>query len=184
MARRVLSIPKPGEAPRINYAPSARLARAVPWVTILLACMAPALPFIASAPLMPPLGAMMLIAWRHLRPGLLPVWAGFPIGLFDDIWSGQPFGSAILLYSLIMLALEVIDFRMPWRNFAMNWLIAALLISGLLMAQLAIANAAGAASLLAVTGPQLIVSILTFPIVARVVAAFDRWRLIPISRVS
>lgn len=184
MALRPIGSLKQMEAPRINRVPSRRLAIIVPWLSLLASCLAPTLPFIASAPLMPPFGAMTLIAWRQLRPGLLPIWAGFPLGVFDDIWSGQPFGSAILLYSLILLTLELIDFRMPWRNFTMNWLIAALLLSAFVVAQLIVVNAAGGAAPLAITGPQLLVAILLFPLVARLVAALDRLRLLPIARVG
>jgi hypothetical protein len=42
---------------------------------------------------------------------LLPVWAGTLLGLFDDMVSGQPMGSAITLWSITMLALDVIEAR-------------------------------------------------------------------------
>jgi rod shape-determining protein MreD len=46
----------------------------------------------------------------------------------DDIFSGQPFGSAGLLWSLAMLTIEIIDSRAIWRDYIQDWLIAALLI--------------------------------------------------------
>ncbi len=85
---------------RINRAPSPFIARGLPWLSIMLASLVPGWLVIASAPVMPPLGFLVLVAWRQLRPGLLPVWAGLPLGLFDDLYSGQPLGSAVLLWSL------------------------------------------------------------------------------------
>ena len=70
---------------RINRAPSPFIARSVPWLSIMLASLLPAWLLIASAPVMPPIAFLMLLAWRQLRPGLLPVWAGLPLGLFDDL---------------------------------------------------------------------------------------------------
>ena len=63
----------------------------------------------------------MLLGWRMVRPGLLPLWAGAPLGAFDDLVSGQPFGSAILLWSLAMIAIELIETRFPWRGFWQDW---------------------------------------------------------------
>ena len=60
------------------------LAIGLPWVTILLASLTPLLPVIAPAPILPPMGFVMMLAWRLLRPGLLPLWAGAPLGAFDD----------------------------------------------------------------------------------------------------
>ncbi len=81
--------------------------------------------------MLPPFGFMLLVAWRQVRPGLLPVWAGLPLGLFDDIYSGQPFGSAMLLWSLAMILLELVEARFPWRNFLLDWLVSAVLIGSL-----------------------------------------------------
>jgi rod shape-determining protein MreD len=164
----------------INYAPSPVLAISVPWLSILLASLLPLMPVIASAPVLPPFGLMLLIAWRQMRPGLLPVWAGLPLGMFDDIYSGQPFGSAILLWSLTMIALEVIEARIPWRSFWLNWPIAAAMIVACLVWGLVFANAAGGTATPAALVPQALVAVLLYPLVCRMVAGLDRFRLIPI----
>ena len=65
---------------RINRAPSPVLAVATPWLLVMLGSLSPALPVIASAPVVPPLGFLVLMAWAQLPPGLLPVWAGVPLG--------------------------------------------------------------------------------------------------------
>ena len=70
---------------RIERYQSPLRMRAVPFLTIMAASMLTALPFFTEGPLLPPMGLMMLLAWRLMRPGLLPVWAGLPLGLFDDV---------------------------------------------------------------------------------------------------
>jgi rod shape-determining protein MreD len=169
---------------RINRAPWPPIARGVPWVSVMLASLLPALLFMASAPYVPPFGFLTLVAWRQLRPGLLPVWAGLPLGLFDDLYSGQPMGSGILLWSAAMIVLEAIEARFPWRSFALEWLVASALIVAYILACLGAANAAGAGTPATVLAPQAIVSVLAYPIVGRVVAALDRFRLIPFAVVG
>src|SRR5690606_36356273 len=102
---------------RINRAHSAWLAYGLPWASILLGSLSPWLPIIAPAPVLPPLGLMMMLGWRLVRPGLLPLWAGLPLGLFDDLYSGQPIGSGVLLFSLILIGIELLEIRFPWRSF-------------------------------------------------------------------
>ena len=68
---------------RINRAPSPIIAVGLPWLSIILGSMLSTVLVIASAPIMPPLGFLTFLAWRQLRPGLLPIWAGLPLGLVD-----------------------------------------------------------------------------------------------------
>lgn len=169
---------------RINRAPSPVLARGVPWLSVMLASLLPGWLFMASAPYVPPFGFLVLLAWRQLRPGLLPVWAGLPLGFFDDLYSGQPLGSAILLWSVAMIVLEVIELRFPWRNFALEWLLATALIVAYIVLSLGAANAAGGNAPLVVLAPQVILSVLLYPFVGRIVALLDRLRLAPIMDMS
>ncbi len=169
--------------PRLNRAPSPVLAVCLPWVLVMLGSLSPSWPIIASAPLVPPFGFLMLIAWQQLRPGLFPVWAGLPLGLFDDLYSGQPFGSAVLLWSLAMLALDFLEVRFPWRGVVLNWLSASGIISAYLVLALMIANAGGGSASPMILIPQILFSILAYPLVARLVGAVDRFRLIPIMTV-
>lgn len=81
-------------------------------------------PVIATVPFLPPFGLIALLAWRLFRAGALPAWAAAPLGLFDDLLSGQPLGSAMLLWSLCLLALDVLDTRLVQRDFWQDWLIA------------------------------------------------------------
>lgn len=171
-------------SPRINRAPSPLLALTVPWLSVVLASVLPTLPTIASAPLLPPFGFLVFIAWRQLRPGLLPVWSGLPLGFIDDLYSGQPMGSAVLLWSSATIALEIIEARLPWRHFAMEWVVACGMIVGYLGLSLALSNAAGGSAPFVVLMPQLLLSILLYPLVGRVVSALDRFRLLAIRDLS
>lgn len=168
-----------GGTARINRGPSALLARALPWFTILLGSLLPGWMLIASAPVLPPLGFLLFLGWRQLRPGLLPIWSGLPLGLFDDLFSGQPFGSAVLLWSAAAIVLDLVEARLPWRNFLTEWLVAIGLIVAYIMLCLALTNLAGAHAPLQVLVPQTVISILAYPLVGRFVALADRFRLTP-----
>lgn len=168
---------------RINRAPSPILAIALPWVVVMLGSLSPMWPLIASAPVLPPLGFLLLIAWQQMRPGLFPVWAGLPLGLFDDLFSGQPMGSAVTLWSIVMLLLDLIELRFPWRGIALTWIVASAVMGFyLLLAQFIAGLGAGGIDPWVLV-PQFGLSILAYPIVARLVGLADRLRLIQIRAV-
>lgn len=169
---------------RINRAPSPLLAIGLPWLFITLMSVLTTILFIASAPVMPPLGFLAFIAWRQLRPGLLPIWAGLPLGLIDDLYSGQPFGSAVMLWSLSAIALDIVETRLPWRNFITEWAVAAVLIALYVCSGLVLANLAFAKTPIVFIVPQICLSILVYPLIGRAVALADRIRLTPISDVA
>ena len=164
--------------PRINRAPSPVLARGVPWLSVILATMFPAWMLIASTPIVPPLAFLVFISWRQLRPGVLPVWAGLPLGLFDDLYSGQPIGSAVLLWSAAAIVLDFVEARLPWRNFRTEWLLAGGLIAAYIVLCLLLANWAGGSTQVQVVVPQIALSVICYPLVDRLVAWLDRLRLI------
>lgn len=147
----------------------------IPIASVLLGSLLPILPMIATGPVLPPLGLMMLLAWRLLRPEIFPIWAAAPFGLFDDLLSGQPLGSAILLWTASFFAIEAFDTRLVWRDFLQDWMIAALAIAFCLIAGRLIASpiSAHVDTMLIV---QILVSIMLFPLVARLVAWLDRKR--------
>lgn len=163
----------------INRAPWPPLARAFPWLTILLGSIVPSWLMVASAPVMPPLGYLIFLSWHQLRPGLLPIWAGLPLGLFDDLFSGQPFGCAVLLWSASSIVLDLVETRLPWRNFVIEWLVANGLILAYIVLCLGLANFGGADAPLRVIVPQIVISVLAYPLVDRFVAIADRFRLKP-----
>ncbi|TAD81507.1 MAG: rod shape-determining protein MreD [Sphingomonadales bacterium] len=162
---------------RINRAPAPWRVRGVPYASIMLGSLVPVMLIADLMPLAPSFGFLLLLGWRMVRPGLLPLWAGAPLGAFDDLFSGQPFGSAILLWSLAMIAIELIETRFPWRDFWHDWFTASVLAIAYWQASLLVSGASVTPTLLAVALPQALLSVLLYPIIARMVAALDRFRL-------
>lgn len=169
---------------KINRAQSPVLAIAIPWATILTGSLTPFLPVISPVPILPPFGFLLMIAWRLMRPGLLPLWAGLPLGLFDDLFSGQPLGSGILLFSLALIAIDMLELRFPWRGFWQDWLTAAQLVTAYLAVAALISGAELTFIQLQVIVPQLLLSIVLFPIISRMVALLDRLRLMRVRRLG
>ena len=112
-----------------------------------------------------------------MRPGLMPLWIGVPLGAFDDLFSGQPFGSAIMLWSLAMIALELVETRFPWRGFWQDWFSAGIVIVLYLLLAIPAAGIVPNIHLLFAILPQMLLSVLLYPIIARMVAALDTLRL-------
>jgi rod shape-determining protein MreD len=162
---------------RINRAPAPWRVMSVPYGSIMLASVLPVLLIADTMPLAPSFGFLMLLAWRMVRPGLLPLWAGAPLGAFDDLFSGQPFGSAILLWSLAMIAIERVETRFPWRGFWQDWFTASIIIISYSLASLLVSGASLTPHMLSVAAPQALIGALLYPIIARTVAGLDRFRL-------
>lgn len=153
-------------------------ARAVPIASTMIAAFISLLPLVAQAPILPPLSFLVLLAWRLLRPEFWRIWAPLPLGLWDDLFSGQPLGSAMLSWTLAFLIIEAIDKRLRWRDYWQDWLVAAGIISFVIVANFMIAVLTGGGGPIRVVVPQIIASILLFPLVVRLCAALDRWRLL------
>jgi rod shape-determining protein MreD len=170
--------------PRINRVPDPWRVRSVPYVSIMLGSVLPVLLIADLMPLAPPFGFLLLLGWRLVRPGLLPLWAGVPLGAFDDLVSGQPFGCAIMLWSLAMIALEAIETRFPWRGFWQDWFAAGLMAFAYWFAALALSGASLGPEMLLAALPQALLSLLLYPLVARVVAGLDRFRLARARRID
>jgi rod shape-determining protein MreD len=142
-------------------------------VTIMLGSLVTIVPFVASYPTLPPFGLMMLLAWRMRRPDLFRSWAPLPLGLFDDLVSGQPLGSAMLIWTLANLAMDILETRLVWRDMWQDWAVAAAMIAAALIAGRLIAVPIGThvdTALLV----QIVVAIGFYPLVARLTAALDR----------
>ena len=60
--------------------PFARARYGVPWLTIMLGSLTPLLPVIAPAPILPPLGFLIMLAWRLCGRACCRMWAGLPLG--------------------------------------------------------------------------------------------------------
>lgn len=150
-------------------------ARALPWSTVMAGSAITAIPVVATLPLLPPAGLLMLLAWRLLARFALRPWAAAPLGLFDDLLSGQPLGSGVLLWSICFLGIDLIEQRMIFRDFWQDWLVATgaivlCLAGGRLIAVPIAAHVDGA-----LLG-QIVMSVMLFPLAARLVAWIDRKR--------
>ena len=105
-------------APFRRPLPPAR-ARALPWASVVAGSVLTALvPLVATVPLLPPFGLLLLLTWRLLAPLSLRRWAAAPLGLVDDLVSGQPLGSAVLLWSLCFLFIDLVEQR--WCSCAIS----------------------------------------------------------------
>lgn len=153
-----------------------RRARALPWAMVAGASLLTVAPAIATLAWLPPLGLVVLLTWRLLARFALRPWAAAPLGLFDDLVSGQPLGSAVLLWSLCFLVIDVIELRLAERSFLLDWLIAAGLVAAALVAGRFIASPASA-PLATVLAVQIAAGVLLFPAAARFVAWVDRRRI-------
>lgn len=151
--------------------------RVVPVLATMLASLATLLPIVATAPLMPPAGFVMLLAWRMLRPELWPVWIGIPLGLFDDLFSGQPLGTAMSLWTITLLIFDLIDSYVIWRDYWIDWLLAAISIVLYVLAGYWFSGLRGSPMTIAVLAPQILLSLLVFPLFVRICVRLDRWRL-------
>lgn len=168
-----------GYEPRLNRVASRWALIGVPAASVMLGSMTVLVPQISVYPLLPPFGLLILLAWRMIVRDLWPVWAALPLGLFDDIFSGQPLGSAMLLWTLVFLVLDIFDRWMMWRDYRQDWAIAGTLIAVVLFLGLAIANGSGGDTSALVLLPQIAVSVLMFPLMVRLCAWLDvlRWTL-------
>jgi rod shape-determining protein MreD len=161
----------------LNRVHSPILAGSVPWLSILLGSMCQILPVASAMPLMPPTGFVMLLCWRLIRPGLLPVWAGIPLGLFDDLLSGQPLGSAIMLWSATLLVVELVEARVPWREFRLDWLFAMGILAAYLLLAALVSGGQMSWPVVGAVAVQYLFTCLLYPGMSRLVGWLDRLRL-------
>lgn len=164
-------------APRNAFAPERSPASswAIPVASILVASTLTAIPVIATFPFLPPCGLLMLLAWRLLRQETVRIWAPLPFGLFDDLLSGQPLGSAMLLWTIGLLIIDLLDQRLVARDFVQDWVLAAGAIAFVLIAGRLVASPLGAHVDTQLLG-QVAISVLLYPVAARIVAWLDRKR--------
>ena len=156
--------------------PTALERQLIPVLSTMAASLVPLVPLVLSQPLLPPFGLMVFLGWRLLRGNIWPLWMGLPLGFWDDLFSGQPLGSAMCGWTIIMLVLDAVDRRMAWRSHLEDWGLAALAIAGHLALALAIVRITGGQTSLLLIVPQIALSAMAYPIVARACAALDRRR--------
>jgi rod shape-determining protein MreD len=162
---------------RIGRQPSQLRIKLIPPLTVVIGSMITALPIITDYPILPPMGLLVILAWRLIRPGYWAVWAGFPLGLIDDIFSGQPLGSAAFLWSLVFILLETLDRKAVRRDYWQDWLIASTAIIFVLIGGMLIVDFRSNVLRFDLLVPQILLSVLLYPFVARLIGAIDNWRV-------
>ncbi len=149
----------------------------VPILSTLAASLLALFPYVASWPIIPDFAYLVLLAWRLLRPEMGQAHHALPLGLFNDLAAGQPLGQSMALWTLTFLILDLVDSRVGWRDYWMDWLFAAAAILFYTAGGWYVARQMGGATPFAVLLPQLALSIFAYPLAARLVVALDRWRL-------
>ncbi|MBC2778126.1 rod shape-determining protein MreD [Parasphingopyxis marina] len=149
----------------------------IPAASVLFGSLLNLVPLVTQAPILPPMALMIFLGWRFLRPEIWPIWAGLPFGLFDDLLSGNLIGSGMLLWTVILIALDLAENRAMWRDYWIDWVVATAALIFYIIAAMALNSFAyGGWGLLPLL-PQIVATILLFPIVLRLCARLDRRRL-------
>jgi rod shape-determining protein MreD len=149
----------------------------VPAGTVILASLLAALPVVSDTGWWPDFGYLVLLAWRLLRADPWPVWWAAPLGLINDLFTGYPIGFSIALWSATMLVLDLVDRRTLWRDYWIEWVLAAVLIFADEWLQWGVARLVGADLPFVKMVPAIVISIFAFPLAAFLVSRIDCWRL-------
>jgi rod shape-determining protein MreD len=165
-----------GRRNQFSPPPGAFERQLVPVVTVMLGSLAVLLPVVSTVQAMPSLGMLMMMGWRLPRPGLWPAWAGLPLGFFDDLFSGQPLGTSMALWTITLLCIDYADIRLVWRDHWQDWCLAAVMMAGVAIGSWAIVQFTGGASPAILLLPPVLFGAMLYPSVARLCAALDRWR--------
>src|SRR4029079_13866584 len=155
----------------------ARFAAFVPAVTVVLASLLAALPVVTTTGWYPDFGFLVLISWRLLRSDPWPAWWAAALGFINDLFTGYPIGFSIALWSATMLALDLIDRRTMWRDYWMEWVVAAVLLTIDQWLQWRLAAATGDQLPFFEETPALFISICVCPFIAWLVSRIDALRL-------
>ena len=171
MVRAALASPR-----RIGKGPYP-FATMVPAATVVFASLLAALPIVATSGWYPDFGFLVFISWRLLRSDPWPAWWAALLGFINDLFTGYPIGFSIALWSATMLALDLIDRRTMWRDYWIEWVLAAVLLAIDDWLQWRLAAIAGARVPFTMMLPPLAISICVFPVSAWLVSRIDAWRL-------
>jgi rod shape-determining protein MreD len=159
-----------GQGPRVG-------AAYLPAASVVAASMLSALPIVSTSGWYPDFGFLALIAWRLLRSDPWPAWWAAPLGFANDIITGTPIGLSVTMWTATMILLDLIDRRTIWRDYWIEWALAAMLLLLSELAERWVAGLMGAAVPIVSVAPPLLISVFAFPIAAWAVARIDRWRL-------
>jgi rod shape-determining protein MreD len=100
-----------------------------------------------------------------------------PLGLFDDLIAGHPLGQSMALWTIGFLIFDFVDSRVGWRDYWTDWLFASAAIAFYSGGTWYVGRIMGSQAPFVVALPQLLLSIIAYPLVALVVVGLDRWRL-------
>lgn len=164
---------------RLNRGPR-RHAEAVPAISVAAGSVIAILPVISATGWWPDWGLLLLVAWRMLRADAWPAWWAAPLGFLNDLMTDNPIGLSIATWSAIMIVMDFVDRRTQWRDYWIEWAVAALLVAGSEIVQWQVAAISGAILPFSQSaGPSILVAVLCFPLAALLVARIDHWRLRP-----
>jgi rod shape-determining protein MreD len=149
-----------------------------PLLTVIAACLLNLLPVVVSSPIVPDFAYLVLVAWRLLRPEMWAATTALPLGLLNDLLAGHPIGQSMALWTVTFLVFEIMDSRLVWRDYLIDWLAASAAIIFYTFGDWYVGRLMGSSTEFIVMLPQLALSILVYPVVARIVLAIDRWRLV------
>jgi rod shape-determining protein MreD len=161
---------------RLNRGPRPGFT-AIPAASVVAMSALAILPVIAERGGWPDFGFLMLIAWRLLRADAWPAWWAAPLGFANDLLTGLPIGFSVALWTAVMLIMDLIDRRTQWRDYWIEWALAAALIIAGEAAEWKVAVWSGAPVPFTYMLPPIIISILAFPLFAFLASRLDRWRL-------
>jgi rod shape-determining protein MreD len=161
---------------RIGQGPRAGAAY-IPAISVIVAASLSALPIVSTSGWYPDFGFLVLIAWRLLRSDPWPAWWAAPLGFANDLITGAPLGMSVVLWSATMLLLDLVDRRTMWRDYWIEWGLAALLLLLGESFEYWVAGLTGPVGAFASILPPLLIATFAFPIAAWLVGRLDRWRL-------
>lgn len=170
MVRAALQGRKIGEGPRAS-------APYVPAASVVAASSLAALPIVSDTGWYPDFGFLLLIAWRLLRSDVWPSWWAAPLGLVNDILTGAPIGFSVTLWTAAMLFIELVERRTIWRDYWIDWALAALLLLAYEAAEWRVAQMMEASVAFLSILPPFLIAVFAYPIAAGIAAKLDRWRL-------
>ena len=162
---------------RLNKGPRAG-ADYVPAATVVAGSLLALLPIVSATGWWPDFGFLMLIGWRLLAADAWPAWWAAPLGFVNDLIVGNPIGLSVALWAAIMIAMDILDRRTMWRDYWIEWALAAVFIALSEMAQWRVAGLLGAACpSTPVPAPRSWLRCSCFPVAAFLLSRLDRWRL-------
>jgi rod shape-determining protein MreD len=146
-------------------------------LSVAAASLLPLAPIVAEVGWMPDTGLLLLLAWRLLRGDVIPAWWAAPLGLWNDLVLGLPVGVSVATFTAALILLDLLDRRTMWRDYWLEWLLAAGLIVLAEILRWRVDAAMGSPYDLRTLLPAIAIAILSFPLAAWAASRIDRWRL-------